>query len=265
MDSEEKLNKVLSEKKDNMEKQEFSTSDLNEVSTERDKEPVSDPEESIEQKFITSSFKSATNSSSEDEPNMIVAFLKSKLGIYVSVSILILAVLVFVLIKKYTNEKSYEKHLKEFVTEAETSSIASAYICDDLRKVWQEYIFDDKEFFNQADGTFSKYYSDDYEYCSNFSEAVNRKIRWNEDHLSSGLNDSYLTAKRLYKEMTPPPSKYKDIHTYVKQMFKAMERLHELSVNPEGNFSSYSSDCNTTANEFTSALSDLTNESDIDF
>ena len=65
--------------------------------------------------------------------------------------------------------------------------------------------------------------------------------------------------------MTPPPGKYKEIHVYVKQMFKAMERLHELSENPKGNLSSYSSECNDAVNEYTSALSDLTNECDIDF
>ena len=48
-------------------------------------------------------------------------------------------------------------------------------------------------------------------------------------------------------------------------MFKAMERLYELSENPKGNLSSYSSDCNEAVDEFTSALSDLTNECDIDF
>ena len=51
----------------------------------------------------------------------------------------------------------------------------------------------------------------------------------------------------------------------MKQMFKAMERLHELSENPKGNLSSYSSDCNDAVNDYTSALSDLSNECDIDF
>lgn len=180
-------------------------------------------------------------------------------------AILIVGVLAFVFIKKYTNERNYEKNLKEFVIESGKSSMASAYICDDLRKVWQEYIFDDKEYFNRSNGTFTKYSYDGDEYCSDFSEAVNRKIRWNEEHLSSELTEPYRTAKRLYKEMTPPPSRYKEIHAYVKQMFKAMERLHELSEDPKGNLSSYSSDCNSAANEYTSALSDLTNECDIDF
>lgn len=204
----------------------------------------------------------ATNSKT---PNIITSFLKSKLGICIFVAILILGVVSVVFIRKYNNEKEYEKNLKEFVIESGKASMVSAYICDDLRKVWQEYIFDDKEYFKRSTGTFTSYSYDGDEYCSDFSEAVNRKIRWNNEHLSSELTEPYRTAKRLYKEMTPPPGKYKEIHTYVKQMFKAMERLHELSENPKGNLSSYSSDCNDAVNDYTSALSDLSNECDIDF
>ena len=198
-------------------------------------------------------------------PNKMASFLKSKLGICIIVAILILGVISVVFIKKYNNEKEYEKNLKEFVIESGKASMASAYICDDLRKVWQEYIFDDKEYFKRSTGTFTSYSYNGDEYCSDFSEAVNRKIRWNNEHLSSELTEPFRSAKRLYKEMTPPPGKYKEIHIYVKQMFKAMERLHELSENPKGNLSSYSSDCNDAVNDYTSALSDLSNECDIDF
>ena len=41
-------------------------------------------------------------------------------------------------------------------------------------------------------------------------------------------------------------------------------RLWKDFTNPKGNLSSYSSDCNEAVDEFTSALSDLTNECDID-
>ena len=197
--------------------------------------------------------------------NRLVNFLKSKVGICVLAAIAVIGILAFVFVNKYTNEKNYEKNLKEFVIESGKASMASAYICDDLRRIWQEYIFDDKEYFNRSTGTFTSYGYGDDEYCSDFSEAVNRKIRWNEEHLTSEITEPYRTAKRLYKEMTPPPGKYKEIHAYVKQMFKAMERLHELSEDPKGNLTSYSSDCNTAVNEFTSALSDLTNECDIEF
>ena len=47
-------------------------------------------------------------------------------------------------------------------------------------------------------------------------------------------------------------------------MFKAMDRLHTLSEDPTGNLSTYSSNCNQAVEEYTSSLSDLTNECDID-
>ena len=273
MDNDEKINDALPEEtpSESEATPESSTSSMEESpksvdeSIESPKEPAPASEVAETESSSVNPSANSAEASTENKLNKIVAFLKSKIGICVMAAILIVGVLAFVFIKKYTNEKNYEKNLKEFVIESGKSSMASAYICDDLRKVWQEYIFDDKEYFNRSTGTFTKYSYDGDEYCSDFSEAVNIKIRWNESHLTSELTEPYRTAKRLYKEMTPPPGKYKEIHVYVKQMFKAMERLHELSENPKGNLSSYSSECNDAVNEYTSALSDLTNECDIDF
>lgn len=196
------------------------------------------------------------------------SFVKSKWGIITIIGIVVIVCLGVYLFKKVQAERNYEKNLSEFVVESGKASMAAGYICDDLKTVWQQYIFDDKEYFNKSTGNFTtswNSYGSDYVYCSDFSEAVNKKIKWNEENLPSTITEPYYTAKRLYKEMTPAPDKYKDIHVYVKQMFKAMEHLHELSSNPTGNLSTYSSNCNEAVEEYTSALSDLTNESDIDF
>ncbi len=200
-----------------------------------------------------------------NKKNHITTILKSKWLIISFVVVLISGVLVWYIISKSLTEKEYQQNLKEFVLESGKASMASAYICEDLRSIWHDYIFENKEYFINSSGTFTRYSYDGDEYCSNFSEAVNRKIRWNEKNLPSTIFKSYEKAKRLYKELTPPISKYKDIHAYIKQMFKAMERLHELSLNPTGNLSTYSSECNSAVTEYTSALSDLTNESNIDF
>ena len=191
--------------------------------------------------------------------------LKSKWLIISFVVVIISGASVWYIINKSLTEKEYQQNLKEFVLESGKASMALAYICEDLRSIWHDYIFEDKEYFINSSGTFTRYCYDGDEYCSNFSEAVNRKIRWNEKNLPSTIFESYEKAKRLYKEMTPPISRYKDIHVYIKQMFKAMERLHELSHNPTCNLSTYSSECNSAVTEYTSALSDLTNESNIDF
>lgn len=265
MDNEEKLNQACSEGKPSESKSGLDSSSSNQkesmpsVVSTTDKN--NDPSTESETKVSGESEKAALAKS-----NKVLAFLKSKVGIFILAAILIVGILAVVFINKYNNEKNYEKKLKEFVIESGKSSMASAYICDDLRSIWSDYIFKDKHYFNQNTGKIG----DDWvgvwnEYCSNFSEAVNNKIKWNNKNLPSELTEPYRTAKRLYKEMTPPPSKYKEIHTYVKQMFKAMERLHELSENPKGNLSAFSTDCNAAVNDYTSALSDLTNESEIDF
>lgn len=191
-------------------------------------------------------------------------FFKSKMGIAVCAGIVLCGAVAFILINKHHKEKQYEDHLKEFIVEASKSAMASGYICDDLKSIWHDYIFEDKEYFNNTSGTFTSYSWNGDVYCSDFSEAVHKKIAWNKKNLPSEVSESYHYAKILYLSMTPPPAKYKDIHVYVKQMFKAMERLHDLSQDPTGNLSEYSSNCNLAAQEFTSALSDLTNECDID-
>lgn len=207
----------------------------------------------------------SSNLESGKTPNAFIKFLKSIPGIITIAAIIAGIVLAIVFISKHGKEKEYEENLKEFIVESSKSSMASAYICEDLRKIWHDYIFEDKEYFDRSTGTFSKRWGSGYTYCSNFSEAVNKKIAWNKENLPSTLTEPYYNAKRLYKAMTPPPGKYKDIHVYVKQMFKAMERLHELSTNPTGNLSTYSTNCNQAVEDYTSALSDLTNECDIDF
>lgn len=195
--------------------------------------------------------------------NKFLSFLKSWKGISLIAAIIIIAGISIFFVNKANRERDYEKNLKEFVIESGKASMGAAYICDDLRQVWQQYIFDDKKYFNPTTGQISSWNGSVY--CSDFSEAVNRKIRWNEEHTGEFLNEPYRKAQRLYRDMTPAPDKYKEIHVYVKQMFKAMERLHSLSTNPTGNLSSYSRACNEAVEEYTSALSDLSNESDIDF
>lgn len=201
-----------------------------------------------------------------DKPKKnFLKFFKTFPGIITIAAVAACIVLAIFLINKHNEEKAYEKNLKEFIVESGKASMASAYICEDLRTIWHDYIFENKEYFDRSTGTFTKSWGSGDTYCSNFSEAVNKKISWNREHLPSSITEPYYKAKRVYKEMTPPPSKYKDLHVYVKQMFKAMERLHNLAEDPTGNLSTYSSNCNQAVEEYTSSLSDLTNESDIDF
>ena len=195
----------------------------------------------------------------------IFKFFKTIPGIITIAAVVACIVLVIVFINKYSKEKAYEENLKEFIIESGKASMVSAYICEDIHTIWRDYIFENKVYFDNSSGNITKSWGAGYTYCSNVSEAVNNKIAWNKEHLPSSIAEPYYKAKRLYKEMTPPPGKYKDVHVYVKQMFKAMERLHSLSEDPTGNLPTYSSNCNQAAEEYTSSLTDLTNECDIDF
>ncbi len=192
-------------------------------------------------------------------------FFKSWKGYAALGIIALVATIAIIAISTAHSEQSYKKNLKAFIEESTKSTLASSYICEDLRSIWSGYIFDDRKYFVNSTGSFTSYGYDADEYCPNFSEAVNRKIKWNNTHLPAEITQCYDKAKELYKEMTPAPGKYSDIHVYVKQMYKAMERLHELSQNPTGNLSSFTDSVNEELEKYTSALSDLTTESDIDF
>lgn len=184
----------------------------------------------------------------------------------ITIAVLVVAAVGFIGYSQYKTFR-YKKNLKEFREQSLTSIARSRYICEDLRKVWYGYIFDDEKYFDSSSGEFYKrsYYGDDCEYCSNFSEAVHKKIEWFEAKLPNDIDQPYYIARTLYKKITPPPSKYKEAHIYVKQMFKAMERLHELSESPKGNLSSYIDNCNECMDDFSSAMQDLTIETGIDF
>lgn len=189
--------------------------------------------------------------------------IKSKKVIMAIIILFVFIIVGVFFVNKYIQESNYEKNLKVFYWEASKVVIADSYICEDLRKIWSEFIFDDKKYFDEERGTFAK---NSYlgSYCSDFSEAINKKLQWNKEKLSSKYGNTYRKAKVTYKEMTPPPSKYKEAHVYVRQMFKAMDQLHDLATNPTGNLKSYSNDANEAIKLFSSASSDLSDEFDFD-
>lgn len=187
------------------------------------------------------------------------------------VVVIIGCITTILVLEKHNREEAYAKTLKtyktnltKFVEESDKAVYTYAYICEDLRSIWHDFIFDDKEYFNSSTGDFTTIYGSWDEHCYDFSEAVNKKIDWNKKHLPSSLDDPYDKAKRLYKKITPAPEEYKDLHIYVKQMYKSMEKIHDLSLNPRGNYSTYTSDCIDVIDDYMSARSDVETESDIE-
>ena len=151
-----------------------------EDSTLSSETPISDNSEQVVQE--TSQEKENTPQSEvvptthnvEKSTKNIFKFFKTIPGIITIVAVAACIVLVIVFINKHNKEKAYEENLKEFIVESGKASMASAYICEDLRTIWHDYIFEDKEYFDRSTGNFTKSWGAGDTYCSNFSEAVNK-------------------------------------------------------------------------------------------
>ena len=120
MDNEEKLNDALPEEKhsDREATPESSSPNLEEsptsveFPTESSGTPAPESEVSEADSSTATPSTNSIESAPEHKPNKVNAFLKSKVGICVMAAILILGVLAVVFIKKYNNEKDYEKNLR---------------------------------------------------------------------------------------------------------------------------------------------------------
>ncbi len=187
--------------------------------------------------------------------------------------IIIATVAIFIVavsIVAYNHYKShkYEKNRKEFIEQANKATGLYITMCEGIRQVWHDYIFEDKKYYDPEDGTFLNgrtFRTGKYEvYCSNFSEAIQKRMEWYDKKLTPEMREPFAEAKRLYKAMTPPMSKFEETHKYVKQMFKAMNKLKEYAENPTGNYREYARGCNEYVEEYTSALKDLEIEVDIE-
>lgn len=180
------------------------------------------------------------------------------------------AVILIAAICGYNSYESskYERNRKEFITQASEAMGLYITLCEDIRHVWYNYIFEKKIYFIPATGEFKSasdrfYVDDDEVWCQNFSDAIQKRIEWQSKKISPEMREPFTEAKRLYKAMTPPPSEFEETHGYVKQMFKSMDKLKELAENPTGNYREYATNCNQCVEAYTSALKDLEIEAEI--
>lgn len=169
---------------------------------------------------------------------------------------------------RHYKTSKYEKNRKEFIAQANKATGLYVTMCEGIREVWYEYIFEDKKYYDPEDGTFlnGRTFRTGKEevYCSNFNEAIQKRMAWYDQKLTPEMRQPFAEAKRLYKAMTPPPSKFEETHKYIKQMFKAMDKLKEYAEHPTGNYREYTSGCNKSVEDYTSALKDLEIESGIE-
>ncbi len=184
----------------------------------------------------------------------------------------ILAIAIIIIIGGFIGYNSYksaqyEKIRKEFVEQANNATGLYIAMCEGIREAWYGYIFEDKKYYSNNDGQLKTsrecMLESDVDYCANFSQAIQKKMEWYESKITPEMQAPFYEAKRLYKEMIPPPSKFEETHRYVKQIYKAMDKLKELAENPTGNLREYTSNCNECAEEYTSALKDLEIEADL--
>ena len=186
--------------------------------------------------------------------------------------LIILVIAIVVIIGGIIGYKSYkasqyEKTRKEFIEQA--NKVTGLYItmCEGIREAWYGYIFEDKKYYSNNDGQLKTHreclLEPNVDYCANFSQAIQKRMEWYESKITPEMQEPFYEAKRLYKEMTPPPSKFEETHRYVKQIYKAMDKLKELAENPTGNYREYTSNCNEGVEEYTSALKDLEIETDL--
>ena len=186
--------------------------------------------------------------------------MKTKLTILVIAIVIIIGGII-----GYNSYKAsqYERTRKEFVIQASKAAGVYITLCNDIREVWYRYIFKNEKYYDPTDGMFMNWSTENTIYCSNFSEAIQKRMEWQEAKITPEMREPFYEARRLYKEMTPPPSKFEGTHRYVKQMYKAMDKLKELAENPTGNLQEYTSNCNLCVEEYTSALKDLEIEADL--
>ena len=113
---------------------------------------------------------------------------------------------------------------------------------------------DDYDYFNSSTGRAT--YSTGT-YCSNFSELINYEVAWNKKHRDTDLIVDWAVASTLYKELKPPRAKYENIHSYLKEMYRAMDDMRNAADDPTGSLQTYSQATNNYAGNYMSAKRDL--------
>lgn len=158
---------------------------------------------------------------------------------------------------KYYNENQYKKHINSFVVEAYKSYILSCVMCEGISTAWQQYIFDDKKYFDTLTGRIT-HYDIGRVYCSNFSDAIHKLCTYYSDKgYINLLNQSYDEAKCNLKSVKNIPKKHIDLQHTIKNLFITLSSLRDYSISPEGNLTSYNSKCNELASDFKAVLNSL--------
>ena len=160
---------------------------------------------------------------------------------------------------------TFPKNSKEFKETSYELFLASSYLTENYVKVWQEYIFDDKKYFDKNSRKFSKngYGGEnaEWEYCSDFNEALSNRAKFNKNGgLTIYLDSLYNTNKKQLEGLSSVFTKSKEYET-MRSMFQSSEKLYRLAKSPEGNLQTFSSYINNAQSDYQTFLSQSNIES----
>lgn len=183
-----------------------------------------------------------------------------KKKIIIICSVLLLVVFGYIGFSLYDNYK-YKKNAETFKEHAYKLFLITSNVCSQINTIWQDYIFDDKEYFSPVTGNSSSfgYSSGDIDeqkvYCTSFSEIIIQEEKFlQKKGIITLIENHQKKMKDAFENMTPPPSKYKKEHETLIKMYNAANSLYHSAINPSGNLQSYTVSISENSNNFIEAI-----------
>lgn len=140
-----------------------------------------------------------------------------------------------------SNEKDFDKNLKEAYNETVKVLLTSTLICDNISSTWRTAIFDHK--------------GPDGRYCSDFNEAL-ADLR--TTYKNAGILDSISKYKTNMQSATSklnnPPASRKECYNDFIEIVGEVSSLSRMATDPSGSLQSYSNQTNELASEISKKI-----------
>lgn len=153
----------------------------------------------------------------------------------------------------------FPRFSKEFKETSYELFTASSYLTGNYVNIWQDYIFNDKKYFDKKTGKFSKYghggEDAEWDYCVDLNEALSNRVDFEKNGgITSYLDSLYKTNKKQLESLSSVFMKANEYET-MRSMFQASEKLYMLAKSPEGNLQTFSSNINNALSNYKTSLS----------
>ncbi len=173
-----------------------------------------------------------------------------KKHLYVAGAILACILLVWGLVKT-CGGSNYESKAKEMKLNAKNVVSLSLSILSDYQTNWNSAISDHR----------AKNVGGESEYVYDFNEAIEWRYTYYSKNGHLALIDSLVdVVKKDMKSMNNPPSKYKEVHSSLMEIYNGMNALVSLVKQPKGSLMSFGQNVNEISSNIEKAFleSDLT-------